>query len=151
MRPSYDTDRATGHILFRKVYPKDEIEYLLLQATKKLHWCPPKGHVEPGESDYEAAVRETKEETGLSEEDYTVIPKFKCELRYDVRNKMNRMKHPKTVVYWCAKLINSDKEITISREHRDFKWLKLEEAKELSGFTDLNKCFDICESKIKSL
>ena len=44
------------------------------------------GHVDPGESDYETAIRETSEEAGLDQKTFSVIPDFKCELNYRVTN-----------------------------------------------------------------
>ncbi|KAK6748850.1 hypothetical protein RB195_001460 [Necator americanus] len=42
------------------------VEFLLLQASyPPYHWTPPKGHVDPGEDEWVAALRETKEEAGL--------------------------------------------------------------------------------------
>ena len=38
--------RAAGFILFRRVPPENEVEYLLLQASKRHHhWSPPKGNL----------------------------------------------------------------------------------------------------------
>lgn len=38
---------------------------LLLEYQTNDHWSFPKGHVEPGETEVETALREVKEETGL--------------------------------------------------------------------------------------
>ena len=47
----------------------DSEKRLLLGKRKSAHgegtWCPPGGHIEYGESFEEAAIRETKEETGI--------------------------------------------------------------------------------------
>lgn len=40
-------------------------DVLLLHHRAEDRWCLPKGHVDPGESLLETAVRETREETGL--------------------------------------------------------------------------------------
>jgi 8-oxo-dGTP pyrophosphatase MutT (NUDIX family) len=40
------------------------IEYLLIQASDRSGWVLPKGHIEPGESAAETAVREVNEESG---------------------------------------------------------------------------------------
>ena len=51
------------------LYIFNEKNQLLLGLRKSPHdcgtWCPPGGHLEFGESNEEAAVRETKEETGM--------------------------------------------------------------------------------------
>ena len=120
---------------------------MILKNTFDCHLI---GHVDPGESDYETAVRETKEEAGVDEKDYKVIPNFKCELRYNVTNHRDGKERPKIVTYWCAEMVNLKTEITMSDEHQNFKWLQLNEAKQLSGFHDFNECLDTCEEKIKS-
>ena len=52
------------------LYIFNENNQLLLGLRKSPHdygtWCPPGGHLEFGESNEEAAVRETREETGLT-------------------------------------------------------------------------------------
>ncbi len=76
--------RAAGFIIYRRGPPVAAagIEYLLMQTSYGAHhWTPPKGHVDPGENDYEAAVRETKEEAGLDEADLDVHGDFKVELK----------------------------------------------------------------------
>lgn len=45
----------------------------------KYHY--PAGHVDPGESDIETALRETKEEAGLSTKDLILIESFKKVLK----------------------------------------------------------------------
>ena len=98
-----------------------------------------KGHVDPGESDMETALRETREEAGYSKDDLKIFDSAKQELNYTVNNK------PKTVIYWLAELINKTKDVTMSNEHQDFKWLPLEEACKLSGYSDMEntlKYFD---------
>ncbi|XP_064823856.1 bis(5'-nucleosyl)-tetraphosphatase [asymmetrical] isoform X1 [Oncorhynchus masou masou] len=128
--------RACGFIVFRRLAqsspPPDNIEYLLLQTSYgKHHWTPPKGHVDPGEDDLTTALRETQEEAGLREEHLQVVEGFLQELRYEVRGR------PKTVLYWLAELRDPKMAVTLSKEHQDYRWAKLEEACSLAQHKDL--------------
>ncbi|XP_041639320.1 bis(5'-nucleosyl)-tetraphosphatase [asymmetrical] [Cheilinus undulatus] len=127
--------RACGFIVFRlatSVPPPDNVEYLLLQTSYgEHHWTPPKGHVDPGEDDLTTALRETKEEAGLGEEHLRVVDGFVQELRYEVRGR------PKEVLYWLAELRDPRTAVTLSDEHQDFRWARLEEACSLAGYQDL--------------
>ena len=109
------------------------------------------GHVDPGENDYETALRETKEEAGFDQSSFRVIPDFKCELNYKVTNHRDGIERPKVVTYWCAEMIDCNSKVTMSEEHQNFEWLALEKAKKRSGFKDFNECLDKCEAKIMSL
>jgi len=99
------------------------IEYLLLKHTKTGHWTPPKGHNDSNESDFDAAVRETREESGLNlDTDYKIVDGFRAEAKYPVK------KGEKTVVYFLAELTNKNSVAKLSHEHTDFAWLHLEAA-----------------------
>lgn len=118
--------KAAGLIIFRRKRFKGPFEYLLLQTSYgRHHWTPPKGHVDPGESEMETALRETEEESGLKQGSLNVMENIRKTLNYEVRGK------PKTVIYWLAELKDYDVPIRLSREHQDFKWLNVESACEL--------------------
>ncbi|XP_046670484.1 bis(5'-nucleosyl)-tetraphosphatase [asymmetrical] [Homalodisca vitripennis] len=122
--------RAAGFIIFRRL---KNIEFLLMQTSYGInHWTPPKGHVDGDETDYEAALRETKEEAGFDEEDLKIYTDFKKELKYNVNGK------PKVVTYWLAELVRNDTPVELSSEHQDFKWLELTEACQLAGYQDMS-------------
>ncbi|MBV96285.1 Bis(5'-nucleosyl)-tetraphosphatase [asymmetrical], partial [Eschrichtius robustus] len=128
--------RACGLIIFRRcLIPKMDnaaIEFLLLQASDGIHhWTPPKGHVEPGESDLETALREAQEEAGIEAGQLTIIEGFRRELNYVAREK------PKTVIYWLAEVKDYDVEVRLSHEHQAFRWLGLREACQLAQFKEM--------------
>ncbi|XP_063602440.1 bis(5'-nucleosyl)-tetraphosphatase [asymmetrical]-like [Penaeus indicus] len=134
--------RAAGLVIYRCI--ATEIQYLLMQASYgDHHWTPPKGHVDPGESDLETALRETQEEAGLSRNDFTLLESFKKELKYEVRGK------PKTVIYWLAEMNDNSKEVALSEEHQEFRWLPLADACSLAKFPDMISTLEECEEFIK--
>lgn len=91
----------------------------------------PSGHVDPGEDDLATALRETKEEAGLGAEHLRVIDGFVQELHYEVRGR------PKEVLYWLAELRDPRTAVTLSDEHQDYRWAKLDEACALARYKDL--------------
>ncbi|XP_053986503.1 bis(5'-nucleosyl)-tetraphosphatase [asymmetrical] [Hylaeus volcanicus] len=124
------TRRACGFVVFRRM--EGIIEYLLMQVSYgQHHWTPPKGHVDPGESDMETALRETEEEAGLVANDLKIFENVKEEINYNVNGQ------PKIVIYWLAELINRNKSVRMSDEHQAFKWLPLEEACSTAKYEEL--------------
>ncbi|KAG8222941.1 hypothetical protein J437_LFUL000236 [Ladona fulva] len=130
--------RAAGLVIYRLACAK--VEYLLLQTSYgEHHWTPPKGHVDPGESDMETALRETEEESGLKKSDLRIYEDFKETLEYKVKGK------PKIVIYWLAELSNANAEVKLSREHQDYKWLPLDDACKIAGYKDMIDLLHKCE------
>lgn len=118
--------RAAGLIIFRRKSFTEPLEYLLLQTSYgKHHWTPPKGHVDPGESDMQTALRETEEESGLKKSSLDIMEHIQKTLNYEVRGK------PKTVIYWPAEVKDYNVAVQLSDEHQDFKWLSLNKACDL--------------------
>ena len=117
--------KSAGIVLFRNASNKNE--FLLLNYPQG-HWDFVKGKVEPGETQYETASRETKEETGIS--DIEFIDGFEESVEYNFRFK-NEDIH-KTVVFFLAK--TNEKKITLSHEHSDFAWLEYDDALKKTTF-----------------
>lgn len=92
----------------------------------------------------ETALRETEEEAGLKASQFDIVADFRKELHYVVKQK------PKIVVYWLAKLTESNAAVTLSDEHRDFRWAKLEEACHLAEYPDLQSLLRESEAYIKN-
>jgi 8-oxo-dGTP pyrophosphatase MutT (NUDIX family) len=115
--------RACGAVVFRR---NDRgIRLLLLRAYK--NWDFPKGLVEPGENELEAAKREVREETGLSELDYPFGDEFKETLPY-AGNKVAR--------YYLAETDAEKIELPVSAElgqpeHHEYRWVSFDEAEDL--------------------
>ncbi|PIO71332.1 putative Bis(5'-nucleosyl)-tetraphosphatase [Teladorsagia circumcincta] len=121
--------RAAGLVVFRRI--SDRVEFLLLQASySPYHWTPPKGHVDPGEDEWVAALRETKEEAGILQEQLKIYEDCHETLRYEVKGK------PKTVKYWLALLKNPD-DVKLSHEHQMWKWAELDEAIKIAEYAEM--------------
>lgn len=134
--------RAAGCLIFRRL--SGRIEFLMLQASYgQHHWSPPKGHVDPGEDDYKTALRETMEESGYKETDLRIFKDQTLTLEYKVKG------HDKIVIYWLAELINPSKEVTLSDEHQDLKWLERDDAIQIAGYDDFAAMIRHFDDKIK--
>lgn len=126
-------EKSAGVVLFRK--EKDKIYYLLLHYEAG-HWDLPKGKVEEGETEKETALRETEEETGIK--DLEFVEGFKEWIKYFYR-KTYGLKDKKKAP-WVVKIVDfylaetKTKEVKISSEHKGYKWLPFEEAKEQITF-----------------
>jgi len=117
--------KSTGIVLFRNVSNKNE--FLLLHYPQ-VHWDFVQGKVEQGETPHETALRETKEETGIS--DIEFIDGFEESVEYDFRFK-NEDIHKK-VIFFLAK--TNEKKISLSHEHNDFVWLEYDDALKKTTF-----------------
>lgn len=115
-----------------------ERRYLLLRSalTRRPVWEFPKGGLESGESEQEAAERELQEETGLAPGDYALVDGFHAEERYFFTRGSGgdrRLIH-KQVSYFLAEWRQG--EVQISREASRFAWATPEEAERLLRFPE---------------
>ena len=117
--------KSAGIVLFRNTSNKNE--FLLLNYPQG-HWDFVKGKVEKGETLHETALRETKEETGIS--DIEFIDGFEESVEYDFRFQ-NEDIHKK-VIFFLAK--TNEKKINLSHEHNDFVWLGYSDALKKTTF-----------------
>ena len=100
----------------------DPIESFLLMKHPA-RWDLPKGHVDPGETDMQCALRELEEETGISAEDVEVDPDFCYETRYMVKARRYTNEEgevEKTMLIYLGRLLR-DVEIEVT-EHGDYQW-----------------------------
>jgi len=118
-------ETSAGIILFRKEDSK--ILFLLLHYPSG-HWDFIKGKMEEGESTHETAIREAKEETGIT--DITFLENFEEWIKYDFQYQ-GELVHKK-VVFFLAE--TKTKEVMISHEHLDYTWMDYNTSMEKTTF-----------------
>jgi 8-oxo-dGTP pyrophosphatase MutT (NUDIX family) len=109
--------RSCGVVIFKR----DPRSFLLMRHPTR--WDLPKGHVDPGESDLECAIRELEEETGIAAKDIELENGFCFEDRYTVQDR----RYPnqtcdKTLLIYLGWL-KRDVEI-IPTEHTGYEWFR---------------------------
>ena len=110
-------ERSCGAVVFRK--ENNEIRYLLIRNRRSAHWGFPKGHVEPGETDEETAIREVAEETGLS---IRILPGFVKKSDYTIQGKIE-----KSVSIFLAETEETDYTLQVE-EIEECGWFEYEKA-----------------------
>ena len=108
--------RAAGGVVWR-LTDDAEVQVLLIHRPKYDDWSFPKGKLDPGETDEQAAVREVEEETGL-----------RCTLGHELAGTsyIDRKGRPKVVRYW--EMTVSGGEVVPSEEVDVARWLPVEKA-----------------------
>ena len=96
-------------------------EFLLMKHPSR--WDLPKGHIDPGESEVECAMRELVEETGITADDIKLDPGFRFTLEYPVVSKRTGGERwLKSLVVFLGRL-SRVVEITPT-EHESFAWFE---------------------------
>lgn len=120
MKNEVSNEISSGIMVYRDTREGSR-EYLFL-VRKEGFLDFPKGHIEEGETEVTAAVRETLEETGLTVDP---IPGFRHEMDYWFSHREQKVR--KKVVMFVGKVQDSQSP-TISHEHVGFVWMKYEDA-----------------------
>ena len=117
--------KSAGIVLFRN--DSDKNEFLLLNYPQG-HWDFVKGKIEQNETSHETALRETKEETGITNIEF--VDGFEESVEYDFRFKKEDIH--KKVIFFLAK--TNEKNIKLSHEHNDYLWLEYNDALKKTTF-----------------
>ncbi len=114
-------EKSAGIILYLE---KSEGILFLLMNYPTGHWDFVKGKIEQGENEHQTALRETKEETGIS--DIEFVEGFEENINYNFQFEGELIY--KEVVFFLAK--TKTETVKISHEHLDYTWLDYKNALE---------------------
>ena len=120
-------ERSAGAVVFSHM--PDGPEYLLLRYGGG-NWGFPKGHVEAGETDVQAAQREVAEETGIPVEQQKLLPGFEDDTDYRFRRGSTLVE--KDVIFFL--LESTQRDVKISHEHSGYAWLPYAQALQRVSF-----------------
>jgi 8-oxo-dGTP pyrophosphatase MutT (NUDIX family) len=150
-------ERSAGFVVFREqpASANDGRLYLLLDYGR--HWDYPKGHVEKGEADADAARRELHEETGI--DDVQIIPGFARQIVYFFRAPSSRSKASKStesaktpaktesvkkeVVFFLGRA--SGDQVRLSHEHCNYAYLPFDQALQRLTFANAREVLRAAE------
>lgn len=134
-------EKSCGAVIWRK-RSEDVREYLILQHAAA-HWAYAKGHVENNETEQETALREIKEETGLT-----------VRLHKNFREINVYSPHPrveKTVIYFLAEANPNDKVKVQEEEISNSQWLPYLPARNRLSFPNDRKILDQAEQVLNTV
>lgn len=141
MRPArIKVEVSSGGVIFRR---RDEkVEVCLVSVKNGKVWCLPKGIIEKGEDEKEAALREVMEETGLTGR---IIDKL-GDISYWYYIKEENIRCKKTVHFYLIEFISGDTK-DHSWEVDEARWFGIDEAVRILSYKGerdtLNKAREI--------
>jgi len=118
-------ETSAGIVIFRK---EDSKNLFLLLHYPSGHWDFVKGKMEKDETTHQTAIRETKEETGIT--DISFVGNFEEWIEYNFQYQ-GELIHKK-VVFFLAE--TKTKDVEISHEHQNFTWMDYNTAMEKTTF-----------------
>lgn len=121
INPLIAREISSGIIVFRKHL--GEIQFLILYYGHS-QWTFPRGKIEKEERSFAAALRETKEESGLISSDLRFIERFKTYENWTYVK--NNKKIFKTVIFYLAE--TNKKIIKLEDRSQGFGWFGYKEA-----------------------
>ena len=131
---------SAGSIIYR--LEKEKIEFLLVQSMLNHTWGFPKGHLEAGENEKQAAQREVYEEVGLK-------PIYDFNFSESITYKIARDRL-KTVTFFLSKF-DSRQDIKLQEsEISAFKWATLKAASSCLHYEELNALLEKAQDYIEN-
>lgn len=134
-------EKSCGAVVFTR--ESGQVKYLLIANLRGIYGFP-KGHVEPGETEEQTALREIREETGLQ---VTLLPGFRTVDEHLIPEKKDTMKQ---IVYFLGEYAHQ--EITRQKEELSGTWLvSYEEAMKMFQFESSRRILTEADRYLRSM
>lgn len=135
---------TSGGIVFRPTKDQKDIEILLIQDSKN-RWTIPKGHIEPGETAKQTAVREIGEESGLHH--VQVLTWLgKIHFKYRRQDKLVLM----TTQIYLVRAVDQQEKPQKEKWMNGIRWFSFRDALDAIEYDDIEKLMLIAKKKIRS-
>ena len=135
---------TAGGIVFRLNKTSSDIEILLIQDSKN-RWTIPKGHIEPGETAKQTALREIGEEAGLFHiRALTWLGKIHFKYR-----RLDQLVLMTTQIY-LVQALDEDETPTKEKWMNGIRWFPFADALNAIEYEDIEKLMLIAKKKIRS-
>lgn len=135
---------SAGVIVYRDT--KEGLKFLLLYHGKG-YWNFPKGHLDKGEKNIQAAFRELEEETGITKKNLILEERFKTnEKFFFVKNKNQKVF--KIVTLFLA--LSKTEKVMISHEHEGYGWFLYKDAVKLLKYKESRSVLEKANNFLKT-
>lgn len=135
---------TAGGIVYRLTQDRKDIEILLIQDSKN-RWTIPKGHIEPGETAKQTAIREIGEEAGLhSVQALTWLGKI--HFKYRRADKLVLM----TTQIYLVRALDVRETPVKEKWMNGIRWFSFNDALDAIEYEDIEKLMLIAKKKIRS-
>lgn len=121
-----EKEKSCGAVIFNS---NDKV---LIVKHNAGHWDFPKGHMESGETEYDTAIREVKEETNI---DIDLITEYRYESHYSPKENVE-----KTVVFFLARN-KSENVVKQDAEIANIGWFTYEEALDIITYDNAKELY----------
>lgn len=134
---------TAGGIVLRMDRTGQDIEILLIQDSKG-RWTIPKGHIEPGETAKQTAIREIGEEAGLF---HIQVLTWLGKIHFQYR-RIDKLVLMTTQIYLVRAMDNAEIP-TKEQWMKGIKWFKFNDALDAIEYEDIEKLMLLAKNKIR--